>query len=146
MVSHNNKQTRDPKLSRNYGTNDSMLRYKHIAKYLFMDTFFATKKAGKSSRGHISCQLFVTDKGFVYVVPMKSNDEVLQSVKKSSKDIGAPKAIIRDMAGKKTSQALKMFFQEIGTMMWFLEEGTPWANKYELYIGFIKEAVQKDMK
>jgi hypothetical protein len=27
-----------------------------------------------------------------------------------------------------------------------LEEGTPWANKVELYIGLIKEAVRKDMK
>ena len=27
-----------------------------------------------------------------------------------------------------------------------LEEGTPWANKAELYIGIIKEAVHKDMK
>jgi hypothetical protein len=42
-------RTDDPKLSRNYGTNDRMLRYKHINEYFFMDTFFATKKAGKSS-------------------------------------------------------------------------------------------------
>jgi hypothetical protein len=27
-----------------------------------------------------------------------------------------------------------------------LEEGTPWANKAELYIGLLKEAVRKDMK
>jgi hypothetical protein len=27
-----------------------------------------------------------------------------------------------------------------------LEEGTPWSNKAELYIGLIKEAVRKDMK
>eukprot|EP00957_Ditylum_brightwellii_P007892 597608-Ditylum_brightwellii.AAC.1 len=39
----------DPKLSRNYGTNDRMLRYKHINDYFFLHTFFATKKAGKSS-------------------------------------------------------------------------------------------------
>ncbi len=30
--------------------------------------------------------------------------------------------------------------------MQVLEEGTPWANKAELYIGLIKEAVRKDMK
>jgi hypothetical protein len=34
-----------------------------------MDTFLATKKAGETSRGH-TCQLFVPDKGFVYIVPM----------------------------------------------------------------------------
>jgi hypothetical protein len=35
---------------------------------------------------------------------------------------------------------------EIGTTLRVLEEGTPWANKAELYIGLIKEAVRKDMK
>jgi hypothetical protein len=123
-----------------------MLRYKRISDYFFMDTFFATKKAGKSTRGHTCCQLFVTDKGFVYVVPMKSKAEVLQAVKQFAKEIGAPDAIICDMAGEQTSHALKRFCQEIGTTMRYLEEGTPWANKAELYIGLIKEAVRKDMK
>ena len=36
----------DPMLSRNYGTNERMLRYKRIQDYFFMDTFFATKKGG----------------------------------------------------------------------------------------------------
>eukprot|EP00957_Ditylum_brightwellii_P086395 6573677-Ditylum_brightwellii.AAC.1 len=57
-----NQRTDDPKLSRNYGTNDGMLRYKRINDYFFMDMFFATKKAGKSSQGNSCCQLFVTDK------------------------------------------------------------------------------------
>jgi len=35
---------------------------------------------------------------------------------------------------------------EIGTTLRVLEEGTPWSYKAELYIGLIKEAVQKDMK
>jgi hypothetical protein len=135
-----------PTLSRNYGTNDRMLRYKRINDYFFMDTFFATKKAGKSSRGHTCCQLFVTDKGFVYVVPMKSKSEVLQAVKQFAKEIGAPDAIISDAAGEQSSQNLRKFCSEMGTTLRHLEEGTPWANKAELYIGLIKEAVRKDMK
>ena len=128
LVSHNNKQTGDPKLSINYGTNDSMLQYKRIAKYLFMDTLFATKKAGKSSQGHSCCQIFVEDKGFVYVVSIKLKAEVLQAVKKFLKEIGASDAIICDMAGEQTSQALKGFFQKIGTTMHVLKEETPWDN------------------
>ena len=50
-----------------------------------MDTFFATKKAGKSSRGHSCCQLFVTNRGFIYVVLVKSKAEVLQAVKQFAK-------------------------------------------------------------
>jgi hypothetical protein len=146
VTSQNSKRTEDPTLSRNYGTNDRMLRYKRISEYFFMDTFFATKKAGKSSRGHNCCQLFVTDKGFIYVVPMKSKAEALQAVKQFAKEIGAPDALIYDKAGEQTSNELKKFCQDIGTTMRVLEEGTPWANKAELYIGLIKEAVRKDMK
>ena len=146
ITSQRSKRTDNPKLARNYGTNDRMLRYKRIDEYFFMDTFFATKKAGKSSRKNTCCQLFVTDKGFVYVVPMKSKGEVLQAVKQFAKEIGVPEAIICDMSGEQTSGPMKKFCQEIGTTLRILEEGTPWANKAELYIGLIKEAVRKDMK
>jgi hypothetical protein len=85
-------------LNRNYSTNDRMLRYKRIHQHFFMDTFFATKKAGKSTRGHTCMQLFVTDKGFVYVIPMASKSEVNKAVKLFAKEIGAPDAIVCDAA------------------------------------------------
>jgi hypothetical protein len=139
-------RTDDPKLSRNYGTNDRKLRYKRIHEHFFMDTCFATKKAGKSSQKNTCCQLFVTDKGFVYVVPMTSKSEVLQAVKQFAKEIGALEAIICDAAAEQKSKDLRKFLGELGTTLRVLEEGTPWANKAGLYIGLIKEAVRKDMK
>ena len=42
-------QTQDPTLSCKYSTNNRMLRYRRIQDYFFMDTFFATKKEGRSS-------------------------------------------------------------------------------------------------
>jgi len=111
-----------------------------------MDTFFATKKAGKSSRGHVCCQLFVTDKGFIYVVPMTSKSEVFLAVKQFCKEIGAPEAIICDPAREQTSQELRKFLNEAGSTLRALEEGTPWSNRAELYIGLLKEAVLRDMK
>jgi hypothetical protein len=122
------------------------LRCKRIDEHFFMDTFFATSKAGKSSRGHTCCQLFVTDKGFIYVAPMKSKSEALQAVKQFAKEIGAPDAMICDHSGEQTSIALKRFCQEIGATLKVLEEGTPWANKAELCVGLMKEAVRKDVK
>jgi hypothetical protein len=80
-TSHLLQKTTSPELSRNYGTNDRMLRYRQIKNYFYMDTFFATKKGGKSSRGHSCCQLVVTDKGSAYVVPMKRKGEVLLAMK-----------------------------------------------------------------
>ena len=61
----------NPEMNQNYTTNDQMLRYRRINQYFLMDTFFVMKKGGTSSRGKTCCQLFVMDKGFIYVVPMK---------------------------------------------------------------------------
>jgi hypothetical protein len=133
-------------LSRNYPTNDRSLRYKRISEYFFTDTFFATKKVGKSTRGNTCCQLFVTDKGFVYVVPLKLESEVLQAIKQFAKEVGAPEAFIVDSARAQKSKDVRLFCSKIGTALRILEEGTPWANKAELYIGFLKEASRKDMK
>jgi hypothetical protein len=114
--------------------------------YFYMDTFFANKKGGKSSRGHTCCQLFVTDKGFGYAVPRKRKGEVLLAMKQFAKEIGAPHAFVADMSGEQISKEVKAFCNEIGSTLRALEEGTPWANKAELYIGLLKEAVRKDMK
>ena len=43
------------------------------------------------------------------------------------------------------SSEVKKFCNDIGTTLRALEEGTPWSNKAELYIGLIKEAVRKDI-
>lgn len=77
---------------------------------------------------------------------MRSKKEVYQAVKQFAKEIGAPDAIISDSAAEQQSNELRRFLQSIGTSLQVLEEGTPWSNKAELYIGILKEAVQKDMK
>ena len=98
VTTQTSTRTDDPTLSRNYSTNDRMLRYKRIKDYFFMDTFFATKKGGQSSRGHTCCQLFVTDKGFIYVVPMKKISEVLFAIKQFELYIGLiNEAVRKDM-------------------------------------------------
>ena len=86
VTSQHCKRKVNPTLSRNYPTGDRILRYKRL-KFFFMDTFFVTQNAsgmnkGKrttSERGHTCCKLFVTDKGFIYVVLMKSKKEVFPS-------------------------------------------------------------------
>ena len=146
VTTQTSTRTDNPTLSRNYSTNDRMLRYKQIKEFFFMDTFIVTKKGGQSSRGHTCCQLFVTDKGFIYVVPMKKKSEVLLTIKQFAKEIGAPDSFVADMSGEQMSSEVKKFCNDIGTTIRALEEGTPWSNKAELYIGLIKEAVRKDMR
>ena len=84
-TSQRSVRTDNPTLSRNYGTNDRMLRYKRLNDYFFMDTFFSTvrrkkKTVGTSTRGNTCCQVFVTDKNFVYVVPMRSKSQIPQAL------------------------------------------------------------------
>ena len=92
------------------------------------------------------CQLFVTVKGFVYVVPMKGKSEVLQGVKKFSKDIGVPDAIILDAAGEQTYKTMRKYCSGIGTTLRYLEEGNPWSKKAKIFISLIKESIRKAMK
>ena len=80
VTTKNSNCTNYPTLLPSYGTNYRMLRYKRIQEYIIMDKFFATNKSGKKSRGNIYCQVLFTDKGFIYVVTMKSKSEVLQDV------------------------------------------------------------------
>ena len=65
-----NHQGGNETLSRHFGTNDRMLRYKRIKSEFYTDTFFVTGKA-RSIRGYTCMQIFVSDKGFVKVYPMR---------------------------------------------------------------------------
>ena len=80
-------------------------------------------------------QLFVTDKGFVRVIPMTKKIEVPMDFKMFAKDIGAPDAIICDATYEQISKEVRDFCYKIGTFIRVLEEGTPWDNRAELYIG-----------
>ena len=77
ITSQKEVRTDNPKLSRNFSTNDRTLRYKLLKGYFYMDTLFATSKSGKSSKGNTCAQLFVSDKSFVYVVPLKKKGQGL---------------------------------------------------------------------
>eukprot|EP00957_Ditylum_brightwellii_P135713 10349584-Ditylum_brightwellii.AAC.1 len=146
VTSQHMGRTDNPSLKKNYTTNDCTLRYKRIKEFFCMGTFYAMKNAGKSSRGHTCCQLFVTDKGFVYVVPMQKENEVMLAIKEFVKAVDAPDAIICDHLQAQPSSSIRKFCGENGTTLQVLEKGTPWANRAKLYIGLMKGAVSKDMK
>ena len=57
-----NKQGVNASLSRCFGTDDQMLRYKRILYLFYTDTFFRSKVI--SNRGFSMMQLFVSDKYF----------------------------------------------------------------------------------
>ena len=110
-----------------------------------MDTFFVTKKASKLTRGYTCMQIFVTNKGFIYLVPMQSKQDVYLATKAFAKEIGAPKAIICNPSKEQTSKDVRAFCHKIETTLRVIEEQMQWANLAKLYIGLLKEAVRKDM-
>ena len=151
------KRVENPTLDRNYNTNDRMLRYNRIDTYFFTDTFFATKEnaakrgepripKGRSTRGNMCMQLFVTDKGFLYVVPMKKEANAKYAFRQFFKTIGVPDAIICDGAKAQVMGESKKICQEVGTTIRQLERNSPWSNRAELYIGLLKRAIRKQLK
>ena len=66
---------------------------------------------------------------------MRRKSEVLQAIKQFAKEIGVPTSIIADMSGEQVSHDIQKFCNNIGTTLQALEEGTPWSNKAELYMG-----------
>ena len=134
----------DSSLSRNVGTNNRAVRYRKIKSFFFSDTLFVTGTA-KSSRGNICAQLFVSDKGFVAIYPMKKQSDYFLALKQFAKDVGAPDVLVCDPHPAQTKREVREFCTQIGTTLKVLEAETQWANRAELYIGLIKEAVRKDM-
>jgi len=74
-----NRQGADNDLSRHFSTNDRMLCYRRINSQFFTDTFFVTAK-GRSSRGHICMQIYVSDRGYVALYPMRSKGEFIDTL------------------------------------------------------------------
>ena len=138
------RHSSDNILSKQISTNDRMLRYKRIQSVFYSDTMFAKPKA-KSLRGNKCCQVFVSDKGFVAVYPMKTQSEFQDALHWFCKQVGVPIILVVDGHKAQTSNKTKQFCLQVGTTLRVLERGTPWANRAELYIGLLKEAVCKDM-
>lgn len=142
------RRSNDPTLARRFNTNDKLLWYRHIKElFFYTDTFVATRKAGTTARGHTCMQMFVTDKGFVHVVPMvdKTGISVAQAMKEFFKAVGVPDAIICDKSKEQTDGEAAKFCRQGGTQVRILEPNTPWANRAELYIGIFKNSIRKEL-
>ena len=117
------RQGGDNDLSRMFSTNDRMLRYRRIDSQFFTDTFFATS-SGKSTRGFTCAQMFVSDKGFVAIYPMKSKGDFLDALHQFCKEVGVPVTLVVDPSGEQTKKSVKRFCHQVGTTLRILEEST----------------------
>ena len=151
VTSQRIRRADNPSLSRNYSTNDRMLRYRRLRRDFYMDTFFAGADSsegwdGRSTRGFKSVQLFVSDTGYLFGVLMKTLEEIPEAISQFLRDVGAPDVLVADAHSSHQSMTVKRLLSRAGTRLRLLEEGTPWSNKGELYVGLLKGSVVKDMK
>ena len=88
-------------------------------------------------------QFFVSDKGYVFIVPMKSASKFPKSLRMFAKELGVPLYLISDTHPSQKSKEVRQFCHNIGTTLRLLENSTKWANRSELYIGLFKEEIRK---
>ena len=89
-------------------------------------------------------QIFVSDKGYVKVYPMKFLTEYPSALRQFAKEFGAPDIMVANPHKSHASKEVMDFCNKIGTTLRLLEQKTKWVNRAELYVGLMKEAVRKD--
>ena len=77
---------------------------------------------------------------------MKSKSQFPDALKLFCKEVGVPNTVVVDPSGQQTSNKIEQFCHNVGTTLRVLEEHTQWANRAELYIDLIKEAIHKEMR
>ena len=141
------RSTEVPTLNHRFKTNDRMLRYSRVLCNVIMDTFFASTRVGPSTRGNTCCQLFATEFGHVFVVPLpsKTGVSITAALKRYFKDVGVPPMMICDAAREQIKGDSRVLCYEAGCQIYELEKGTPAANRAERYIKMVKDDSKKDM-
>ena len=120
-----------------------MLCYKRLKSTFYTDTLLASVK---STRQNTWAQLFISDKGFVAVYPMRLQSEFNKALHWFCKQVGVASTLVMDRHKAQVKSKTRNFCNQVGTKFQKLDVGTPWSNQAEIYIGFIKEAVRKDMR
>ena len=123
ITSQLKREGENTSLERNLGTNDRILRYRQLKSHFFTDTFFVTKKA-RSTWGYTCMKIFVSDKGFVKVYPMKNQQDYPQALRLFAKDVGAPDILVCDPHPSHKSHEVKDFLDKIATTLRLLEQNT----------------------
>ena len=113
----------DNALSRQFTTNDRMLRYKRIQSTFYSDTMFALTH--KSVRQFKCCQVFGSDKGFVDVYQMQPQKEFQTTLHWFYKQVGVPVSLVVDGHLSHANPTVRRFCDQVGTTLRVLETGTP---------------------
>ena len=93
-----------------------------------MDTMFASARSGVTMRGITCLQLFVTDRGFLFVCPLKTKQDVPHTLGLFFTKVAVPDAIVCDQKKEQMQGESMKLMRDSGTMVRTLEPNMPWAN------------------
>ena len=99
------RQSKNNSFSRNHTTNDRILRFKQLKSVFFADTMFASKC--KSKKVNKCCQFFASDKYYVAVYQMKSQDEFKTALHWFCKEVDVSVDLILDVFSAQTKSFVK---------------------------------------
>ena len=85
---------------------------------------YVTRKAKKSMRGNTCVQVFVSNKSFLAIYPMKDTKSYIKSLKLFAKDVGAPAKLVCDVHPTQKKHEVHDFLTQIGTTLRVLEANT----------------------
>ena len=110
-----------------------------------MDTFFYSKKSGKSSRVYSCCQVFATPFGHVMGIPMvyKKGHNVANAMKMYFKEIDVPPDLISDGSREQVQGEALWLLNKPGCQILELEKGTPDTNRAERYIQILNNKTKQ---
>ena len=120
-----------------------MLWYRRINIFFFAGTLLA--HTTPSTRQNKYYQLYVCDKWFVMIKPMKLQSEFNNTLLFFCKEIGATFPLEMDVHMDQKNNRTKKLCYQVGTNILILVAGNPWANCAEIYISIFKEAVHRDL-
>ena len=101
---------------------------------------------GRSIRGFICAQIFATEFGWAYPVPMTGKKDVHLAVKKVFKRYGVPPALVCDAAREQIWGEVRVLCNHSGTGLVYLKRGTHNANNAEQSIETLKQGTKSDLR
>lgn len=126
-----------------------------MLKYCFMDRMFAARPKtgkngkelkglnGKSVRGFTCAQVFATEFGWSYPVPLQSKKGIHFVVIKLFNMYGMLLALIMDAARNQIWGEVRVIYQHAGADLVYLEKGTHNANHAKRAIATLKQGIKK---
>ena len=77
---------------------------------------------------------------------MKTQEEFLDALHWFCNEVGVPVHLVMDGHSAQSNPKVRKFSNQVNMTLRVLERATPWANRAELYISLLKEAVCKNMR